>query len=83
MPNLTEVAIVGLPDILWGQRIVAVIPLSNTHQKVNIDDIKSFLTGKVAQFKIPKELIRSAAIPRTSSGKIKRFKLVEMIQQAS
>lgn len=83
MPNLTEVAIVGLPDLLWGQRIVAVIPLSNTHHKVNIDDIKSFLTGKVAQFKIPKELIRSAAIPRTSSGKIKRFKLVEMIQQAS
>jgi o-succinylbenzoate---CoA ligase len=80
MPNLTEVAVVGIPDIFWGQKIVAIVPLHTTHQQVKIDDIKSFLSDKVAQFKIPKELIRTASIPRTQSGKIKRSTLIDMIQ---
>ena len=79
MPNLTDAAVVGFPDHVWGQKIIVAVPLSTTYQQVNIDDIKSFLSGKVAQFKIPKELVVVESIPRTSSGKIKRSTLIDMI----
>ena len=80
MTNLTDAAVVGLPDKVWGQKIIVAVPLHTIYQQVNIDDIKSFLNGKIAQFKIPKELVVVESIPRTSSGKIKRSTLIEMIQ---
>jgi O-succinylbenzoic acid--CoA ligase len=77
--GISDVAIVGLPNQEWGQVVTAVIVLSDEGQHVSLNEVKTFLNQKISSFKIPKQLIAVAEIPRTSSGKIKRIELLKML----
>lgn len=83
MPKLSDFAIVGLPDDVWGQKITIVITPLSAQQLIKLDDIKYFLSDKTASYKIPKDLIIVDVIPRTSSGKIKRSSLLKLLQNNS
>jgi fatty-acyl-CoA synthase len=65
------VAVIGVPDEKWGEIPVAVIELRDGH---HLDDvaIHQHLTGKVARYKIPKQLIYVNKLPRTATGKIRK-----------
>lgn len=62
-----EVAVVGVPDVEWGTRIVAVseAPLSR-------EDLGAELTGA----SLPRQVQVLASLPRTSSGKVDRQALI-------
>jgi len=68
-PNVFDVAVIGLPDEKWGDRITAVVvPKGEIDEKTIIEHCK----GKIARFKIPKQVIfiKAEEMPRTSTGKI-------------
>lgn len=69
--QIQEVAVIGIDDEEWGQRVVAVITLSNG-KPPGIEEIKNELKGKIADFKIPKELKVIKEFPKTPTGKIKK-----------
>lgn len=72
---IDDIAVVGLPDSEWGQRLVLVVAKS---EKIP-QDFKKKLTGRMSNFKIPKEVYRVHEIPKTAAGKIRRQELVEII----
>jgi O-succinylbenzoic acid--CoA ligase len=76
-PGIKDIAVVGLPDSEWGQITTAAVVLSNDRQLVTINNLKSFLSQKISPFKIPKQLFVVSEIPRTASGKIKRYELLK------
>lgn len=80
-PGISDIAIIGLPDQEWGQIVTAAIVLSTDEHNVSLNDIKSFLNKKISPFKIPKQLIMVPEIPRTASGKIKRFELLKILSE--
>jgi acyl-CoA synthetase (AMP-forming)/AMP-acid ligase II len=66
---VAECSIIGIPDKTWGERIVAVIVLRKG-QEIDQASIESHLRGKVAGYKVPKEIQVIAELPRNAAGKI-------------
>lgn len=75
--EITDVAVIGLPDDEWGQVVTAVV-VSN--HSVTLPWIKTKLDGVLPGFKQPKKIIQVNAIPRTASGKILRRELQKLIE---
>lgn len=73
-PGIGQVAVIGLEDEYWGQRVCAVITGTAT-----LEAIKQFLKGKLAPYKIPKQIIRVSALPLNSAGKLSRQTLKESL----
>lgn len=73
-PGIGQVAVIGLEDEYWGQQVCAVITGTAT-----LEAIKQFLKGKLAAYKIPKEIIRVSALPLNSAGKLSRQTLKESL----
>jgi 2-furoate---CoA ligase len=73
-PGVDEVAVVGLPDEQWGQRITAFIRRRDTVSAEALDDYCR--TSELANFKRPRQYVFVQEIPKSPVGKILRRKLV-------
>jgi acyl-CoA synthetase (AMP-forming)/AMP-acid ligase II len=71
-PSIAEAAVFGAPDERLGEVPVAVIHVKNG-ARLSEDELRAFLSGKLARFKIPERIIFSAeSLPRLGTGKIDR-----------
>jgi fatty-acyl-CoA synthase len=77
-PAISEVAVIGLPDDKWGERVTAVIALSH-NAALSIEDLDIFLSDRLARFKQPRTLRFVDALPRNPAGKVQKFALREML----
>lgn len=71
MPGVVDCAVVGVPDPVQGEEIKVVVVGAG----VRAQDIVAFLTGKVPRYMLPRYVEFMAAIPKTETQKIQRFKL--------
>jgi fatty-acyl-CoA synthase len=74
-PHVSECAVVGVPDVRWGERPVALLVQAADSPLLDVDALKDHLTGFVAQgalskWAIPTQVRIVTAIPRTSVGKL-------------
>lgn len=78
-PNVTNAAVVAMPDPVLGERICAyVIPRAGA--PVTVEELRAFLGGKgIAKFKLPERLEVVDSFPLTSVGKINKMALREDI----
>lgn len=76
LPQVSEVAVVGVPDETWGERPVAVVVLREG-QTLDLATLQAHCRGQLAGFKIPKELVLREALPRNPSGKVLKRQLRE------
>ena len=72
--SVIEVAVVGLPDEKWGQKICAFIKRLGAIENNELN--KFCLESGMANFKRPKEYIFVKEIPKSPTGKILRRKLL-------
>jgi fatty-acyl-CoA synthase len=73
-PAIAEVAIIGLPDDKWGERVTAVITLSDEAEP-SLEDLDQFLADRLARYKRPKALYVVDELPRNPAGKVQKFAL--------
>lgn len=78
-PDIVESQIVGVADERLGEELCAVLRVRNG-ANITLDDIKSFCSGRLAKFKIPRILKITEEFPKTASGKIQKYKLKEIIE---
>lgn len=74
-PAVGEVAVVGLPDPRWGQKVTAFISRIDDVEEQALD--KWCLESELAAFKRPRSYFFIQAIPKSPVGKILRRKLVD------
>ena len=74
MPHVLDCAVVGLPDDLLYEKVVAFVVLDQQAQSLRkLDmDIKLYVSKKVASLASPKEIVFTDKIPKTKSGKVMR-----------
>ena len=54
-PSVYDVGIIGVPDLDWGERIVAYV-VSKPEVEISEDDVKNYVGQKLASYKKPKEV---------------------------
>jgi acyl-CoA synthetase (AMP-forming)/AMP-acid ligase II len=69
---VADVAVVGLPCPVMGQRIAAVIALTPGTHKAALDDIRRFASAELADYKTPERWLIVDAVPRNRLSKIDR-----------
>ncbi len=76
MPGVHDCAVFGIPDDEFGESLCAHV---ETESGVTLDEaaVRAFLRERLANYKLPKLIEFSAALPREDSGKIFKRKLRE------
>lgn len=68
-PDITETAVLGIPDPVWGEAGVAVC-VARPGADTSAIDVRGWLDGKVARYKLPKITVFWEAMPKSAYGKI-------------
>ncbi|HVZ45816.1 MAG TPA: acyl-CoA synthetase [Ramlibacter sp.] len=74
MPGVKDCAVFGIPDEEFGESICAVIETPDG-AAIGADDVKSYLRGRLAGYKVPRRVEFGRDLPREDSGKIFKRKL--------
>ncbi len=74
-PAIREVAVVGVDDEDWGQRLKAVCVLQDG-ASADEDELKGYVKQNLAAFKVPREIVFVDALPRNATGKVLKRDLV-------
>ncbi|WP_349902418.1 acyl-CoA synthetase [Parafrigoribacterium humi] len=69
-----SVAIIGVPDEKWGEVPIAIVTVRDGFT-LEPDEVRNYLDGRIARYKIPKRVEIVAELPRTASGKIRKAEL--------
>jgi fatty-acyl-CoA synthase len=75
LPAVAEVAVIGIPDPVYEERVVALIRLSPGGVAPTAEDVIAFVRSRLAGFKTPKEVHIVDDFPRTGVGKIAKPEL--------
>ena len=73
-PDVVEVQVIGVPDVRYGEEIMAWIQLRDGAD-ATAADIKEFCRGTIAHYKVPRYIKFTDAFPMTITGKIQKFKM--------
>lgn len=78
LDNVKEAAVIGIPDVILGQSIVAFITL---HGKGGNDEqyIKNFCTANLELFMVPQQIRFLDEMPKSSNGKIDKHELTKLV----
>lgn len=71
--SVAEVAIIGVDDEDFGQRLVAFVVPSGT--EVDDDELKTYVRSRLARHKVPRQIVTLESLPRNSTGKVLKREL--------
>ncbi len=79
-PQILDVAVYGVPDEKWGEVGKASIILQD-NTGMSAPEVMEFLHGKIGKFKIPKYVEFVDRLPRTATGKIQKYLLIQKFKK--
>lgn len=77
-PAIEQAAVVGVPDVKYGEELCAWIKLKNG-PTLTCDEIRAFCKASLAHYKVPKHVKFVESFPQTVTGKIQKFKIREVM----
>jgi malonyl-CoA/methylmalonyl-CoA synthetase len=77
LPGVAESAVIGVPHPDFGEAVVAVVA-REAHAAVEAGELMAQLKGKIANFKVPKQVFVVDELPRNVMGKVQKNVLREL-----
>jgi acyl-CoA synthetase (AMP-forming)/AMP-acid ligase II len=77
-PAVVEAAVIGAPDVKWGETVVAVIVARAGHGLTGAD-LVAFCRGEIAGYKRPRRVAFIDVLPKNASGKVLKRELRDRI----
>jgi fatty-acyl-CoA synthase len=75
-PKLADIAVVGVPDENFGQRLKA-FAVKRPGEEVTEQELQAFVKENLARYKVPREFVFVDELPRNPTGKILKRELVQ------
>jgi fatty-acyl-CoA synthase len=75
-PDVADVAVVGVADEDWGQRLRASV-VSRRGARLSGGDVKDHVRSRLARYKVPRDVEFIGTLPRNAAGKVVKSKLVD------
>jgi fatty-acyl-CoA synthase len=76
-PAVAEAAVIGVPDVKWGERPLAAVVLLPGADPVTPDELRAYLADRVPRWQLPERWAFVAEVPKTSVGKFQKTTLRE------
>jgi fatty-acyl-CoA synthase len=73
-PQVTEVAVIGVPDEKWGESVLALV-VKKPDTALDEATLLAYVKTKLASYKCPKKIEFRDELARTATGKLQKFKL--------
>jgi fatty-acyl-CoA synthase len=77
-PSVAEVAVVGLHDPYWIEKVVACV-VSMPGRQVDEEELMAYARSRLASFKVPKEIHVMSEFPKNPTGKVLKRVLREQL----
>jgi acyl-CoA synthetase (AMP-forming)/AMP-acid ligase II len=77
-PKVAEAVAFGVPHASWGEEVAAAVTLSGEATEA---ELLAYCKDRLADFKRPKQIHITTAIPRTATGKIQRRVVAQAFAQ--
>jgi acyl-CoA synthetase (AMP-forming)/AMP-acid ligase II len=71
-PTVRECAVVGVPDIKWGQTVRALVVATDPDAPPDPEELRAWARSQLAGFKVPTEWSFVPQLPRNAAGKVLR-----------
>jgi acyl-CoA synthetase (AMP-forming)/AMP-acid ligase II len=81
-PAVIEAAVVGAPDVHWGEKVVAVVS-RRSDCRVDAAELIDFCRGQIAGYKRPRHVVFVDTLPKSASGKVLKRELRALIEAGS
>ncbi len=79
-PAVAEAAAFGVPDAKYGEEVWAAVVLKSD---ATADELRAFCRSRMADFKVPKVIRITSALPKTATGKVQRRDLAALFKPAA
>jgi acyl-CoA synthetase (AMP-forming)/AMP-acid ligase II len=76
LDGIDEVAVIGVDDDKFGQRLKAFV-VTGRGKKVSDDEIKAHVKKNLANYKVPREVVFMKELPRNATGKVLKRELAD------
>lgn len=80
-PKIAQAQVIGAYDEVYGEEICACIQLSD-NKELTKNELIDYCKNKIAHFKIPRYVHFIDEYPKTTSGKIQKFRLKEQLENS-
>jgi acyl-coenzyme A synthetase/AMP-(fatty) acid ligase len=78
-PDVTDCAVVGVPDPTWGETVAAVVATSGAPAERELQD---WVRRTLAGYKVPRRIVLVERLPRTPTGKLEVARAREIVERA-
>jgi acyl-CoA synthetase (AMP-forming)/AMP-acid ligase II len=77
-PKIAEIAVIGVPDPYFGENACACV-VPRPGETVDLAEIVTFMRDRIATYKLPQRLEVMDELPHTSTGKVQKHRLRELV----